>query len=209
MRKGLLVVIVCLLSLVMFVGLAMYGWNRRFGPTERSAPQPFPTLRVPHVAKSLELGPNVGPSDDVWKDLPRVSMAMMHQVMEKPWPKGRVPAVAVQAFHDGSSIYFRLSWKDDQADMQMTPGTFADACSVALPLTGGMPPRSIMMGFSSLGNFWHWRADLDAEFWHGKSPAMRAYADHYNPFEKKEVDPTILTEVRSAVIIIIAVTCIT
>ena len=199
MRKGLLVVIVCLLSLVMFVGLAMYGWNRRFGPTERSAPQPFPTLRVPHVAKSLELGPNVGPADGVWKDVPRVTMALMHQVMEKPWPKSHVPAVSVQAFHDGSSVYFRLSWKDDRADMRMIPGAFADACSVALPLKGGMPPRSIMMGFSSLVNFWHWRADVDAEFWHGKSPAMHAYADHHNPFEKKEVDPVILTEVRSAV----------
>jgi heme/copper-type cytochrome/quinol oxidase subunit 2 len=198
MKQGFWV-LVCLLSVAVFVALAVYGWNQRFGGGEIVQPDPQAAIRVPYIARPVELGADKGPDHAVWKDVPTATVPLMHQVMEKPWPKGYVAQVAVQAFHDGQDIYFRLSWKDAQADMSVGPGTFADACSVALPMKAGTPPRSIMMGFSSLVNFWHWRADLDAEVWHGKSPAIPAYSDHHNPFEAKEVDPTILTKVTTAV----------
>ena len=199
MKKGLLVVMICLLGLVVFAGLAVYGWNLRYGPAEGVLPESFPTLSVPFVARSIKLAPDTGPADAVWQDLPGVQVSLMHQVMAKPWPQGHTPAVSVQSFHDGEYIYFRLSWKDDQADTAISPGKFADACAVALPVKSGSVPRSIMMGFSDLVNFWHWRADMDAEFWHGKSPDLPAYSDYHTPFEKTEVDPTIITKVDSAV----------
>ena len=199
-RRALVAIGLSVLAIAAFGTLVYYAWSHRYGgpAADSAAPQPFPTLRVPHLAQTMELDEQA-PWASLWEELPPLDVRMMHQVTETPWPKELIAQVQVRAFHDGQSIYCRLEWSDDQADKATAPGRFPDACAVAMPLAGGPPAQSIMMGFSSLVNFWHWRADVDEQIWHGVPPGTPAYTDHLNSFEDKEVLPVTTPEVTTAV----------
>lgn len=185
-------------AVAVFGFLAIYGWTHRYGAPVGTTVLVRPILRAAFVEKPLNLDEKA-PIAPVWENAQSVNLPLFQQVTEKPWPKGNTESVDVQAFHDGESIYFRLSWADDQADERIATGRFADACAVALPMEAGAPPESIMMGFASRMNFWYWRADVDAEFWKKKDTTPTAYADHYNPFEEKEVLAISRPKVTSAV----------
>ncbi|MBI5725158.1 MAG: cupredoxin domain-containing protein [Planctomycetes bacterium] len=185
-RRTLIVVGLVALSIVVFGALASYGWWHRYGPGPGVAVQAFPRLGVPYLPRPLEMDDRVAAAP-VWAELPSLDVRMMHQVTETPWPTELIAQVRVRAFHDGRDFYCRLEWADAQANIMTAPGQFTDACALAMPLANGPPSQSIMMGFSSLVNFWHWRADLDAEVWNGAAASSPAYTDHLNPFEDKEV----------------------
>lgn len=178
--------IIIVLSLAVFAGLVVYGWTHRHGPPATFRAQPFPTLPVPLRSESLAMEPD-DLTASLWDELPAVQVNLLHQVTEKPWPKGHVPNATVQAFYNGKEIYFRIQWQDDRADAAVATGRFPDACAIAFPIEPGAPTQSIMMGFSSLVNIWHWRADVDAQFWNNAQTALSAYVDHYYPFEQSEV----------------------
>jgi len=197
MKRPVLLAIMALSGLI-FAGLVIYGWTYRYGAPKVTEPEQFQRLRVPYVGRQLELASDAVTAA-VWQELPRLEVPLMHQITEKPWPRGLTPAVRVQAYHDGEDIYFLLEWDDDRPDQTVTIEAFADACAVLLPMKPDAPAQSIMMGFSSLSNIWHWRADADAEHWQGAKPAAEAYADHYNPFEQKEVHSISVRKIPSAV----------
>jgi DMSO reductase family type II enzyme heme b subunit len=68
----------------------------------------------------------------------------------------------VQAAHNGTDVFFRLTWEDDTQNMEITDiNTFADGCGILIPIKGGDPPPIDEMGSKDLPvNAWFWRADF-------------------------------------------------
>jgi len=74
---------------------------------------------------------------------------------------GKVRSLQVQTAHNGSDIFFRLSWEDANQNSEITDtNTFPDGCGVLLPLNGGDPPIDEMGSRDAPVNAWFWRADF-------------------------------------------------
>lgn len=190
--------LVGLLAIGVFASLAYYGWVHRYGSPETYEPNQPLALVVPFYPRPLELGSG-DVTDDVWQRAPGADVPLLPQMSERPWPTGLVPAVHAQAFHDGNDIYFRLAWEDDVADRVLAVDRFTDGCAVAVPLDTAGPVQSIMMGFSSPVNIWHWRASADAQVWQGAQPARGTEPDFTYPFESEETLPVSKPQVSTAV----------
>lgn len=186
MSNKIIVIVIILIAVGVFAWLADYGWKHRYGsPETYETIQPH-SLTVGYRPEKLSLEQE-DVFAEIWKNLPSVDVELAHQITEKPWPRGLVESVSVQAYHDGSDIYFKMTWKDDQADTSVTVDAFPDGCALATPIDANAPVRSIMMGFSSLVNIWHWRADKDVEFWQTKDEEPQVVVDFRYPFEKEEI----------------------
>jgi heme/copper-type cytochrome/quinol oxidase subunit 2 len=198
MNNKAIVAIIILLTICVFAWLADYGWKHRYG-----SPDTYETIE-PNLLEvgyrpqklALEQGDVFG---QTWQSLPSVELALTPQMTEKPWPKGLTDVVNVQAFHDGSDIYFKMTWEDEQADTSVAVDAFPDGCAMATPVDADAPVRSIMMGFSSLVNIWHWRADKDAQFWKTKEPEPEVVVDFLYPFEQEEIFTVSIPKLESAV----------
>ncbi|MHC4070990.1 MAG: ethylbenzene dehydrogenase-related protein [Planctomycetota bacterium] len=192
------IVIVILISVGIFAGLVSYGWSHRYGSPETYKLQDAPLLKVSYQPRQLALKSG-GLSDGVWRDVPGVEVKLHHQATEKPWPKGLTPLVKVQAFHNGTDIYFKMTWPDDRPDSVVSVQGFPDGCAVAVPMETDAPLRSIMMGFSSPVNIWHWQADKDIQFWENRDAEPTVRSDFRYPFEQEEILSVTTPELKSAV----------
>ena len=114
--------------------------------------------------KPIDIDLKSGISDELWQDIPKIRIKLFHQITERPWLEGVIPYVEAQAFHNGDDIYFRMIWEDDSADKTLAVDKFADGCAIVSPIDSNAPLLSIMMGFSSPVNMWHWRADNDSRY---------------------------------------------
>ncbi len=75
---------------------------------------------------------------------------------------GKVRNLVVQAVHNGSDIFFHLTWEDASKDAEISDiNRFADGCGVLMPLNGGDPPIDEMGSQKAPVNAWFWRADFD------------------------------------------------
>jgi len=75
---------------------------------------------------------------------------------------GKVRSLMVQAAHNGSDIFFRLTWADDSQNVTITDtNMFPDGCGVLMPLNGGDPPIDEMGSKDAPVNAWFWRADFN------------------------------------------------
>ncbi len=203
MNNKMVLALICLVSVGVFAGLAHYGWTHRYGSPETFEVNEPRALVVPFQPKPLKLDPG-DVVDDVWQVTPSVEVQLLHQITERPWPKGLTAAVQVQAFHDSNDIYFRLVWEDDVANRTLSVDEFADGCAVAVPLDVDAPVRSIMMGFSSPVNIWHWQAHRDAQIWQGAQSAQTTEADFTYPFEDEEILSVSRPQFSSAVTDLVA-----
>ena len=200
MNNKIVVAIISLISIAVFCMLAQYGWTHRYGAPKTREPVGPKSVAVAYDSTDLALE-SADLTNPVWQKLETADVNLFHQVSEKPWPTGTTPSVAVQAFHNGKEIYFRLTWQDDAPNNTLSLDNFADGCAVAMPIDSTAPLRSIMMGFSSPVNIWHWKADKDAGFWDNKkyeSPASDN-ADFRYPFEEEEVLSVVAPKMTSAV----------
>lgn len=112
------------------------------------------------------------PLADVWSTIPGESMTMaatplanqpsMYIQASRDEKKiGKVRSLMVQAAHNGSDVFFRLSWADDSENRAITDTfMFPDGCGVLLPLAGGDPPIDEMGNRDAPVNGWFWRADM-------------------------------------------------
>lgn len=74
---------------------------------------------------------------------------------------GKVRNLMVQAVHNGTDIFFRLSWEDADQNVEVTENNmFPDGCGILMPLKGGDPPIDEMGSKDYPVNAWFWRADL-------------------------------------------------
>ena len=73
---------------------------------------------------------------------------------------GKVRNLMVQAAHNGSDIFFRLTWEDAAQNTEITDNNvFPDGCGILMPLNGGEPPIDEMGSKDAPVNAWFWRAD--------------------------------------------------
>jgi steroid C-25 hydroxylase gamma subunit len=74
---------------------------------------------------------------------------------------GKVKNLMVQSVHNGTDIFFRLTWEDASQNTEITDTfQFPDGCGVLMPLNGGDPPIDEMGSKDAPVNAWFWRADL-------------------------------------------------
>jgi hypothetical protein len=177
-----------LISVGVFGTLVHYGWTHRYGSPQTYEIQEPGVLAVPFQPRPLQLDSS-DPDDDVWRDLPGMEVRLMPQMSQQPWTTGLTPVVRVQAFHDGNDIYFRLVWQDDAPNRALSVDGFADGCAVAVPIDTAAPVRSIMMGFSSPVNVWHWQAHKEAQARQEAQTSQVAPPDYVYPFEDQETLP--------------------
>ncbi|MBI5506345.1 MAG: hypothetical protein HY899_16250 [Deltaproteobacteria bacterium] len=74
---------------------------------------------------------------------------------------GKCRTLNVQSAHNGTEVFFRLSWGDEsENDKEVTDtNMFPDGCGVLLPIGGGDAPIE-EMGSKDVGvNAWFWRAN--------------------------------------------------
>jgi len=78
-----------------------------------------------------------------------------------PTKVGRVKQLEVQAVNNDATIFFRLSWQDEQKNLEVNENNqFPDGCGILMPLGGGDPPIQEMGAPGAPVNAWFWRADL-------------------------------------------------
>jgi steroid C-25 hydroxylase gamma subunit len=74
---------------------------------------------------------------------------------------GKVRSLMVQAAHNGTDIFLRLTWEDQSKNVEITDNNlFPDGCGVLMPLNGGSPPIDEMGSKDAPVNAWFWRADF-------------------------------------------------
>jgi len=74
---------------------------------------------------------------------------------------GKVHSLTVQPAHNGTDVFFRLSWEDSSKNTEITDtNIFPDGCGVLIPINGGDPPIDEMGSKDFPVNAWFWRADL-------------------------------------------------
>lgn len=74
---------------------------------------------------------------------------------------GKVKNLMVQAVHNGTDVFFRLTWEDASKNLEITDNNvFPDGCGILMPLNGGDPPIDEMGSREAPVNAWFWRADL-------------------------------------------------
>ena len=74
---------------------------------------------------------------------------------------GKVRNLLVQSAHNGTDIFFRLTWEDASQNTEVTDNNmFPDGCGILMPLNGGDPPIDEMGSKDAPVNAWFWRADL-------------------------------------------------
>jgi heme/copper-type cytochrome/quinol oxidase subunit 2 len=198
MNKRTTLALIGLISVGIFAGLARHGWTHRYGSPETFEIQTPRVLAVPFQPRSLNLDPG-DVHDEVWRDVPGLDVPLMPQMTQQPWTAGLIPVVRVQAFHDDSDIYVRLVWQDESPNRTLSVDSFADACAVAIPLDTAAPTQSIMMGFSSPVNIWHWQAHRGAGSPHGATAGQAMHADYTYPFEDQETLPVSRIPIEGAV----------
>ena len=73
---------------------------------------------------------------------------------------GKVRNLMVQTAHNGSEVFFRLTWEDATKNTEITDNNiFPDCCGILIPLKGGDPPIDEMGSKDFPVNAWFWRAD--------------------------------------------------
>ncbi len=74
---------------------------------------------------------------------------------------GKVRSLTVQPAHNGTDVFFRLSWEDSTKNTEITDtNVFPDGCGILIPVSGGDPPIDEMGSKDFPVNAWFWRADL-------------------------------------------------
>jgi len=74
---------------------------------------------------------------------------------------GKVKNLMVQVAHNGTDVFFRLTWEDDTQNAEIADiNQFADGCGILIPLKGGEPPIDEMGSKDFPVNAWFWRADF-------------------------------------------------
>jgi len=180
-----IVIPISAILIIGFLALVFYGFRHSRGvPVNVEEPEKV-VLAVPFIDKDIDL--NKGVSLDVWDSIDPKEIELFHQVTVLPWSKSLVSPVTVKAFHNKRDIYFYLEWKDEAENRSTDVSKFSDACAVMFPIGESIEPSTIMMGFMGQSNIWHWKADVDKEYWTKVGPQTEAYADFYYPFEEKEL----------------------
>ena len=113
------------------------------------------------------------PAASEWRSVPQEALplqptpliAQPSAYVQASWqdrPHGVVASVTVQAAHDGSELFFRLSWQDETKDDGISDtDRFTDAAAVLFPAKGGDAPLTSMGSPQQPVYGWYWRPDFE------------------------------------------------
>ena len=75
---------------------------------------------------------------------------------------GKCRSLSVQSAHNGTDVFFRLSWGDEsENDKEVTDtNMFPDGCGILMPLASGDTPIEEMGSKDNGVNAWFWRANF-------------------------------------------------
>jgi len=119
--------------------------------------------------------------EDAWKTAPAVLVPLSAQTVTKPRGGGSVREAALQSFHDGTTIYFRLQWHDEtKDDLTVAHEQYRDGAAIQFPVEPGRP-YFLCMGatHNRLLNIWHWKADWQRELDTGGVATTDFYKNSY------------------------------
>ncbi len=179
-----LAVVIGIVAVALFGGILYYGWAHRWGgPPAEQLQQPL-VMEVPYIDSTPALEP-----DDFegkpWSTLTPVTVPLVHQVTWRPWGRDLTPEVRVSGFHNGSEAYFLLEWQDPVESRTHDVSAFPDAVAMAFPLAAEERPPSLLMGFLSPIDIWHWKADLDTEYWNPQDLADGFSSNSQSPYAER------------------------
>lgn len=125
------------------------------------AQDPPVTVRAVKVAKAIVATKF---DDPIWQKVPVKEIALSTAFAAHPAITGdaRISRVRVQAARTAKGIAFRLQWRDDQANTDLTSNRFADAVALQFPLSRSTETLAFMGGEGKRVNIWYWNAAKNA-----------------------------------------------
>jgi DMSO reductase family type II enzyme heme b subunit len=185
MTKKIPVILIAIISVVSFAALVYYGLKHAKGKPVPIEEVKREALEVPFINEDIDL--TRGISLNLWNSIAPKEIELMYQVTVSPWGKSLVSPINVKSFHNGKTVYFYITWKDDTENGSVGSNTFSDATAILFPISYTADPQTIMMGFLGEANIWQWKASQDREYWLKRAPESEPYVDFYYPFEEQEL----------------------
>ncbi|MBU6391686.1 MAG: hypothetical protein KGJ87_00125 [Planctomycetota bacterium] len=126
-------------------------------------------LAVKYVQADKPYHMDVESLKDRFKDAKGVKVALQKQDKAFPNGGGSVSSAEVKAVHDGTTIYFQISWSDPTKNVRaIAVQEFRDAVALMFPL-GAVEVTPAEHFSPRMGdrekpvNLWHWKADWEAD----------------------------------------------
>lgn len=127
------------------------------------------------------------PTSGMWRYGAEEIVSLDGQTLAQPMrPKPSVAHVKVRVIHDETSIGFRLTWVDAEADdLTVAADRFRDACAVLLAPGEGDQALRMMGSTDKPATLLHWKADWQRDIDHGRQGLEAAFpnavVDVYTP----------------------------
>ncbi len=125
------------------------------------------TVKYVRIDKPSQIG--VESLMGLFKDVNGVRIRLQKQDKAFPYGGGSVKSAEVKAVHDGTTIYFQISWKDSTKNARtIAVQDFRDAVALMFPLgvVEITPEEHFSPRMGDRGqpvNIWHWKADWEAD----------------------------------------------
>lgn len=125
------------------------------------------TAKYVRVDKSFQMG--VESLMGLFEDSKGIKVRLQKQDKAFPYGGGSIKYAEVKAVHDGTTIYFQISWKDSTRNARtIAVQEFRDAVALMFPL-GAVEITPAEHFSPRMGdrekpvNIWHWKADWEAD----------------------------------------------
>jgi DMSO reductase family type II enzyme heme b subunit len=145
-----------------------------------------PPISTDLTAKRVERLPGDDPGAGGWRSARTVRVELDAQLIAMPTrPRPVRPTIEVDALHDGTTIAFRLVWRDfERDDLTVRCDGFRDACAVLVAPNADQALR-IMGTADAPVTLLHWKADWQRDVDAGRQELgavhRNASADYYPP----------------------------
>lgn len=152
---------------------------------------PIEAAEITVQALAVKQQVSLDPSDPVWRQAPAASIALMPQVMVRPWGGGSVKFIEARALYTPRDLFVRLLWEDKNADITSSPAqSFTDACAIMLPAHTGSWPSPFMGDAQHPVVIWRWSATAQKDVDAGYQAAEASHPRLHYDFEPRPNDPT-------------------
>lgn len=159
---------------IIFVGIVvslLFSYNNKvlsqgLEAEKISEEENIPT-KVPLIVKYLPL--DINHLVQAFEKVQPLNIELQKQDKAIPYGGGSIKKIEVRGFHNGETIFFRLSWDDaTKNERAITHTQYRDAVALMFPVElvtiSPEAPFSPRMGDrEKLVNLWHWKADWEKE----------------------------------------------
>ncbi|WKZ20497.1 MAG: ethylbenzene dehydrogenase-related protein [Candidatus Jettenia sp. CY-1] len=166
-KYGVLLLSVIFLGAILFAAEGMTPGVKGISEEELIPAKEVLTVKYVQIRKSSRI--DVGSLKGAFKNAKGVKIALQKQDKAFPYGGGSIKGAEIRAIHDGSTIYFRISWKDLIKNTRVIDAQeFRDAVALMFPLgVENITPAehfSPRMGDREKPvNLWHWKADWEVD----------------------------------------------